>query len=142
MAITDSNLRSNVFTDMKAFLTSASLSASDLQNSSISPTFKGVYTNSASDLPCIVINNASITATDKIAFNDGFDSQKNVFVELQIFSKNNAHIDQLSDQIHSAFQSSTLTGLSLIGWDEDYLLTEPSNNTVHMKSLFLTFQRW
>lgn len=142
MTITDGSLRSNVFTDLKSFLSSANLTASDVTNSSIPVSLVGMYNNKKNTLPVMAISNPQVSSGDKIAFDTGFNSQKNIFVSLDIYSKVNAHLDQISDQVASALQSSSISGLSLIGWDEDYELQEPADNVVYHKALFLTFQRW
>lgn len=137
-------VRNDIFTSMKNALTSASLTASDTSSSSIAVTIKGVYNDAKDkrDLPVVVINRAEVPTTGLFAFGTGLKSEREPKVQLDIFAKKNTHIDQLSDQIDTYFQSNTISGLMLIGMDESDELSPANENKVHHKSLFLTFNKW
>lgn len=142
MAINDSKLRSSVFTTLKSALTAASITASDADSSSISPTYTGVFSDNSKNFPEIVINRAQPSSSGKIAFNDGFDHEKIIDVFIDIYAKKNTHIDQLTDALANYFNNNSIAGLPLIGWEEDDELSEPNENKLHHKTISLAFKRW
>lgn len=142
MAIDDSSLRQSVFSTLKSALTAASITASDADSSSITPTYTGMFSDKTKNLPEIVINRASPESTGKMAFNDGFDHEKIVNVALDIYAKKNVHVDQLSDGISNYFTNNSISGFPLVGWEEDDELSEPNDNKLHRKTIFLAFKRW
>lgn len=137
--------RSDIFNTIKSALTSANLTASDLSDSSLTVSIKGEYTNNpknASQLPVVTISKAELPSVDTPFFNSdiAFDSRREARVMIDIFAKKNTHIDQLSQQIDSYISTNGITGLSIIGFDEDDELTTPNSNLAHHKTLFYTFK--
>ena len=137
-------VRSDIFNSLKTFLESASLTASDASSSSIPVTIKGVYNDSKDkrSLPVVVINRATPESTGLMAFGDGFESEREPKVMIDIYAQKNTHIDQITDQIDTHFQNNKISELMLIGMNEDDELTQPNDNKAHHKSLFLTFNKW
>jgi len=137
--------RSSIFSTIKSALTSASLTASDLSDSSISVSIRGEYNNNAknkSKLPVVTISKAELPSVDTPFFNSdkAFDSRREAKVMIDIFATKNTHIDQLSQQIDNYISTNGISGLSVIGFDEDDELQSPNSNLAHHKSLFYTFK--
>ena len=139
-------VRQDIYSSIKTALTSASLTASDLQSSSRTVTIKSVYNNNKDkrNLPIVTISRVMMPTTDKIAFGDGFLAERNPQVMLDIYAQYNTNVEQIADQIDNHFKNNnfSLSGLSLIGMDEDDELSNANDNKVHHKSLFLTFRKW
>lgn len=139
-------VRQDIYSSVKSALTAASLSASDASSSSIAVTLKGVYNNSKDkrNLPVVTISRIMMPTTGTVAFGDGMPSHRNPQVMLDIYGSKNTHVEQIADQIDTYITNNkfNLSGLSLIGIDEDDELSNANDNKVHHKSLFLTFQKW
>lgn len=137
--------RSDIFTNIKSALTSASLTASDLSNSSISVTIKGEYVNNPknkSQLPVVTISKAELPSVDTPFFNSSkaFDTRREARVMIDVFASKNTHIDQITQQIDNYISTNGITGLSIIGMDEDDAITNPNDNLAHQKTLMYTFK--
>ena len=137
--------RSSIFSTIKSALTTASLTASDLQNSSIDVTIKGEFNNNAKNkhqLPVVTISKAELPSVEVPFFNSGkaFDSQREARVLIDIFATKNIHIDQLTQQVDDYISLNGISGLSLLGVDEGDELSEPNNNLAHRKTLMYTFK--
>lgn len=143
MAINNSTLRSDIFTEIKSFLTAASLSASDPQNPSLSVTLKGMYSNKdKGSLPVIAIGGANPDSDGRLFFDsDGFSAQREVRVPLQLYTSAMTHLDQITDQVDNAFQTGKIDGITLIGLETDDELTLPNDNKAHRRNIFLTFKK-
>ena len=139
-------VRQDIYSSIKTALNSASLTASDLKSSSRAVTIKSVYNNNKDkrSLPVITISRVNMPTTDKVAFGTGFLSEREPRVIIDIYGQYNTHVEQLADQIDNYFKNNkfSLSGLSLIGIDEDDELSNANDNKVHHKSLFLTFKKW
>lgn len=137
--------RSSIFSTIKSALTTANLTASDLSDSSISVTIKGEYTNNPknqSQLPVVTISKASLPSVDNPFFNSdiAFDSRREAKVMIDVFAKKNTHVDQISQQIDNYITTKGISGLSIIGFDEDDEFITPNSNIAHRKTLFYTFK--
>ena len=82
-------IRSDIFTNIKAALVAASLTASDASSSSLPVTLTGEYpTNKSKQVfPMVVISKADLPSTGTIAFGDGFLSEREPRVTLDIYAK-------------------------------------------------------
>jgi len=137
--------RSDIFSTIKSALTTASLTASDLSNSSISVTIKSEFTNNPknkSQLPVVTISKAELPSVDVPFFNSdkAFDSRREAKVMLDVFATKNTHIDQLTQQIDDYISTNGIDGLSIIGMDEDDALSPANSNMAHQKTLMYTFK--
>ncbi len=137
--------RSSIFSSIKSALTSASLTASDLQDSSISVTIKGEFNNNSKNkhqLPVVTISKAELPSVDTPFFNSdkAFDSRREAHVLIDIFATKNTHIDQLTQQVDDYLSTNGVSGLSIIGMDEDDELQPANSNIAHHKTLMYTFK--
>ena len=137
--------RSSIFSTIKSALTSASLTASDLSNNSISVTIKGEFNNNVKNkhsLPVVTISKAELPPVDVPFFNGSkkFDSRREAHVLIDIYATKNTHIDQISQQIDDYISVNGISGLSIVGFDEDDELQQPNSNIAHHKTLMYTFK--
>jgi hypothetical protein len=137
--------RSGIFNSIKSALTAASLIASDLSSSSIPVTIRGEFNNNKDNahlLPVVTISKAQLPNVDSPFFNSSiaFDSRREARVMIDIYAKKNTHIDQLCQQIDDYISTNGITGLSVLGFDEDDEFQTPNSNLAHRKSLFYTFK--
>ena len=139
MTVTNSNLRTQLYTEVLSLLNSGGLTASDLHNSSVTPSIGGFWSGKREELPRVVVKNINVASVKTPRFNEGFDTQVEAYSEIRIFSTVNKHLDQLSDQIMSLFRTQRIVGVELVDWAEDYDLVTPNDNMVYGKTLMLTF---
>jgi len=137
--------RSDIFSTIKTALTAASLSASDLSDSSISVSIKGEYNNNSKNknqLPVVTISKAQLPNSDVPFFNSdiAFDTRREARVLIDIYATKNTHIDQITQQIDNYITTNGISGLSVIGFDEDDELQQPNSNLAHHKALMYTFK--
>lgn len=137
--------RSGIFNSIRGSLVSASLTASDLSSSSIPVSIRGEFNNNKSNaslLPVVTVSKAEMPSVGTPFFNSdlAFDSFREVHVLIDIFAKKNTHIDQLASQIDNYFSTYGVSGLSIVGFDEDDELQSPNSNLAHHKSLMYTFK--
>jgi len=133
VTITASTIRATIFETLYDSLT-ASLSAGTVTASYIddNPTF-----------PQVVINPAIVKVT-KQTLNRG-QVEYTAEVEVDVFTKKNKEIDQISDEIHTdlATNESTLAGFGLYLndiEDSNSSTTFWNNQKVHIKTILMTFQ--
>jgi hypothetical protein len=139
VTVTNSNLRTQLYTEVLSLLNSGGLTASDLHNSSVTPSIGGFWSGKREELPRVVVKNINVASVKTPRFNEGFDTQVEAYSEIRIFSTVNKHLDQLSDQIMSLFRTQRIVGVELVDWAEDYDLVTPNDNMVYGKTLMLTF---
>lgn len=141
MAINDSNLQTELWSEVYSKLSGGALSASDVHNSSVTPSIGGGWNGSKKVLPRITIGNPNVASLGIPRFNDGFDCANEAYVELRIRSTVNKHLDQYAQQIRTLFRNSEISGVVLTGWEEDNDLVDPVDGVVYGKTLMLTFRR-
>jgi hypothetical protein len=131
--ITLANARANIFETLYDSLTS-SLSAG---------TVTAAFIDDTPTFPQVVINPASISikklSLDRVA------KQYDGFVEIEIFAKQNAQVDSISDEIHSDLNTneSTLKGFGLYLGDIEDSNEETvfyNNQKIHTKAIKINFQ--
>lgn len=140
MAISDSTLTANVWTDIKNLIVSANPTVT---NSSTGATtlagVKAVFNDSGAARPQIVI--APVTPDKK---NDKFGqtvSAKFITVVIDCYGKNTLEIDQLFDQSLYQVETNVIAGIELVGIASDYAFNVAAGSKYEMKSLILSYDR-
>lgn len=143
MAIIDNELRTSVWKEIQSTLSSASITASDVENSSISVTIGGAYNNTREELPKIVINPVqAVPGEGQVSFDPStFSSIKDVRVLIDVYATRLDHQDQVAQKVINALEDNPIAGLSIVGYDEEYLFVNQNNNSIHTRSFGFTFKR-
>lgn len=136
-------VRQDIFSTVKSALISASLTASDIQNSSINVTIKGEYNDNKDkrSLPVVTISKVSLPSSNSIAFGEGYLSHRTPRIMLDIYGQRIQHVEMIADQIDDYLRNNKI-GYSIISVEEDNELTTPSSQTAHHKTLYYTFSYW
>lgn len=136
--------RSSIFSKWKTALTAASLTASDIIDSSLTVTIKGSYNDNKDKrfLPVVTIDKTLMPNVDTPYFSSekAFDSRREVKTIIDIYATKNTHIEQISQQIDDYITTNGLSELSLIGFDEDDELQPANTNMAHHRAMMFTFK--
>lgn len=132
VTITGSTLRANVYEHIYDTLTSASLLSSTAN-------VVAAYKDTMTSFPYVVVNPISVSKDNPTFDRSSFDNQ--IVVLIDIFTKKNKDIDQITDQIDNLSALKSVSGLSLVSWDESVDFTPQNENKIHRKTITLGYKR-
>lgn len=138
MAISDSTLAQNVFTDVRSALVAASITTS-IGSTVSSANITGQYPDKTVSKPQIVI--LPIQSDEGDFKFGGTEGKKAINVIIECYSDKSLGVDQLADGVRSTLKANTITGIDLIGFSEDYAFSMPGENKYHLKTLTASYQR-
>lgn len=140
MTITDANIYTSVYSDIRTVLVAA---APYVINSSTGTTtaagIEAEYNDKYTSKPQIIIESPIKTEdTFKFGTNEG---KKFINISIDCFYKNSLGIDQLGEQVEAAIKNNNFSGMDLIGVASDYAFTNPNQTKYQMKGITFTFDR-
>ena len=140
MAISDSNLSTSVWTDVRTVLVAASLTASNSSTSTnYSANIGASYNDKSGAKPQVIINPVMMDE-DSAKFGGSY-GKRMINVMIDIYASNTEYMDQISDQVKEALKDEAITGIDLISVSEDYAFSSPGGNKYHLKTLVFSYQR-
>ena len=132
VTISNTTLRANVYETVYDILTAANLLGGSV-------TVTAAYIDSTESFPQVVVNPANISK-DTFSF-DRSNSTNTISVMIDIYTKKNKQIDQITDAIDSLSSLKSITGLQLTDWEESKAFEPQNNNKIHLKSITLVYKR-
>lgn len=138
MAISDSSIAQNVFTDVRSALVAASITTS-IGSTVSSANITGQYPDKVVSKPQIVILPIAMEEGD-YKFS-GTYGKRVINVVIECYSDKSLGVDQLADGVREVLVANGITGLSLVGFSEDYAFVMPGENKYHLKTLTASYMR-
>ena len=141
MTITDANIYTTVFTDVRAVIVAA---APFVTNSSTSATtaagIEGKYNDKKTSKPQIVIEPPKKDESSgwKFGSNEG---KKFINVTVECYHKGLLGTQQLAEQVEASIKANNFGGMELVGIASDQAFTDPNRSKYQMKSTTFTFDR-
>ena len=142
MAIADSTLAQNTWTDVKATLVASSITTSILSGStttSVSANITGDFPDSTISKPQIVILPVFIDESD-YKFGGSY-GKRTINVVIEVYARRSKEVDELADKVRESLKGNALDGLNLMGISEDYAFTSPGDVKTHLKTLTFSYER-
>jgi len=140
MTVTDANLRTTVWTDIRTaivgiapFVTNSSTSATTV--ASINAQYNDKYTTK----PQVVI--IPIESDETLNRFGGTEGKKTINVFVECYYKNSLGVDQLADQITAGVKSTDFDGIDLIGVTSDYGFNTINDSKYPVINVTFTFDR-
>lgn len=140
MVISDQNISTSVFDEIRTILVAADLKVTNSTTSAeTSASIVASFNDKDPSRPQVVINPIDY---DKGRFKFG-DNQGGKFIRVVVecYYKNTLGIDQLSDQVDYAISEATVDGMEMVGVTTDYAFNLNNDNKYHQKSVQFTFDR-
>jgi uncharacterized protein YaiE (UPF0345 family) len=138
MAISDSTLAQNVFTDVRSALVAASITTS-IGSTVSSANILAAHPDKVYAKPQIVI--LPIQSDEGDFKFGGSEGRKAINVVIECYSDKSLGVDQLADGVRAALKANTITGIDLVGFSEDYAFNSPGENKFHLKTLTASYLR-
>lgn len=140
MAITDTSISTEVWTEVRGKLVAASLETTNpVSSSTSSANIYASYNDTAGAKPQVIIN--PILMNESEYKFGGTAGKKFINVVIDIYSDKSVYIDQLADQVKAALDDNNISGIDLVSVAEDYAFSSPGANKYHLKSLTFTYLR-
>jgi len=133
VTITDNSLRQNIFETLYDTLTAANLLSS---TATVTAAF---IDSSDAPFPQVVIHPVNISK-EGFTF-DRSVNEKTITILIDIWSRKNKSIDQLSDEIDALIEPLKMGGVMLNGYSESTALETPNDNKLHLKTITLSYLR-
>jgi hypothetical protein len=138
MAISDSTIRQNVFSDVRTILSNG-LST---WGASATPVLLGYHPDTNTVVfPTIVLDLVNVNEDNYTIDSSRSVSDKTITVAVFVYTKRNDDAEKISDGVTSAFRSNQITGMYLTSVSEDHSVITPNDNKVKLKTLSFTFRR-
>lgn len=131
MAITDSSIFRNLFTDVRARLVTA------LDGTGVS--VNAVFNDKALTRPQVVLSPAVMTE-DNFPFNDT-EGTKAITMVVDIWAGTAKDMDTYSDTIITAIKANDIDGISLESVEVSYDFTQSQEDKLHLKTLSCGYVR-
>ena len=134
MAISDSTLNSNVWTEVKNIIVAATPKVGTKVAS-----VKASYNDESTSKPIIILYPAE-TSEDQYKFGSPY-GKRFINVTVECIYKNTTGIDELADTVETAIRTATIDGMELVAVSSDYAFVNPNESKFHLKSITFTFDR-
>lgn len=131
MAITDSSLSRNVFTEVRSEVVTA------LSGTGVS--VNATYNDKTSAGSQVVMEPPRMTENE-FSFNST-EGKKAITVVIDIFSDSAQDLDTYEDLIRTRLKQDNISGISLNGYESDYDFTQSQEDKLHLKTLSVGYVR-
>ena len=132
VTISNNTIRANVFETIYDLLTAYG-------DWVVRPTIVAAYIDNETKDPQVVISPVRI-GSDNPTFNN-HSSFKNVTVVIDIYSKKNKSLDQVTDDVNLILNDNKISGLKLVTIDESFAMPFTNNNKLRNKTLSVGYVR-
>lgn len=142
MAISDSTLSQDVWSDVRSALVSASIVTSLVSGTTVSTSnanITGQYPEKTVSKPQIVILPINLSE-DTYKFGNNY-GRKLINVVIECYSDKSVLVDQMADMVKEKLSTNGITGIDLVGLSEDYAFSSPGENRMHLKTVVATYRR-
>jgi len=140
MAVTDINLSTDMYSEIRSILVSANpIVTNSSSSATTAASIYAEYNDKTMTRPQIVLHSVS-PELKAWKFGDTTPS-KFVTVIIDCYYTNSLGIDQLYDQVVYALENNRVDNLELVGITSDIAFNVASNNKYQMKSVILTYDR-
>lgn len=134
MTISNSTLTSDVFTDVRAVLVAANITAE-----SITATVNATYNDRQPQRPQVTIGPATVDEDSfKFGSNEG---KKFINIVVGCYYSKTVGVDQMYDQVLVAVKAAEFDGIELVAHGGDYAFNTANDQKFHLKSITFTFDR-
>ena len=135
--ITKNNLRQSVFETVYDLL-KAKATSEDYGTSS-QPTITASYIDDEQVFPQIVIHSPTIDQ-DEYTLSQSLPDQE-IRILIDVFTQSNKNKDILADNINQFLDETIITGISLLGFNENDAINLDFEDKIRIKSLTYTYKR-
>ncbi len=141
MTITDANIYTTVFTDVRAVIVAAAPFVTNLSTSATtSAGIEGKYNDKKTTKPQIIIEPPVKDESTgwKFGSNEG---RKFINIVIECYHSGLLGTQQLAEQVEAAIKANEFEGMELVGVTSDQAFVDPNRSKYQMKSITLTFDR-
>ena len=140
MVITDNNISTSVFNEIRTVLVAASLHTTNSTTSvETTASVLAAYNDQASNKTQVVI--VPITKAEDTFFFSSTEGKKTINVMIECYANNTLGIDQLSDQVETALKVNSIVGINLEDINTDYTLTMENDQKFYRKTVIAVYGR-
>ena len=136
MTINDSALNTSAWIEIKDLI------KNNKSSFTYEPSVYGKLPDVDPSFPSITISPVN-KSLDDFAFTSGdtIVANKRLVCVLRIYAKKNEEIAGITDDVTNLFFNNNISGLSLVGFEEDDAESYPNDNKIKIKIITLTFNR-
>lgn len=140
MAIADSTLITDVWTEIKSALVAAAPYVTNTTTSATTAaTINAAYNDKTPSRPQIVIYGMDMSE-DNWRFG-GTEGKKLINVPVECYHKTSRGVDEMSNQIMVALKENSIDGIDLVGVTVDTAFDIANSNKYHLKTLMFSYDR-